>query len=303
MSRADDETSGPVDLRKVIESAIKMARTETRHRARVIEEYADVPPVHGSETRLGQVFLNLLVNAAQAIPDGHAESHRILVRTLDLGGGRVGAEVHDTGVGIPAAVQARIFDPFFTTKPLGAGTGLGLSICHGILQSMGGDIRVESSDGHGSVFHVALPAAPSGLAPREAAEAPLQPAAAAGRVLVVDDEPFIGSSLRILLAPELEVVAVTRAADALARIDGGERFDAILSDLMMPDMNGMELYCELQKRAPDVTSRVIFLTGGAFTASAQEFLGRVRPRCLEKPFDVQTLRSVLREVMGGSRSA
>ena len=184
---------------------------------------------------------------------------------------------------------------------------MGLSICHGILHAMGGDIRVESTEGMGSVFHVSLPASPgrtetAASAPGDAAREALDPKSpgtvrAARRVLVVDDEPFIGSSLRILLAPEIEVVAVTRAADALAHVDAGERFDAILSDLMMPDMNGMELYGELLKRIPEAARHIIFLTGGAFTASAQEFLGRVRPRCLEKPFDVQTLRALLREVM------
>jgi PAS domain S-box-containing protein len=304
LSRTEEGPSGPVDVRKALQAALKMARTETRHRARVVEEYEAVPLVHGNAMRLGQVFLNLLINAAQSIPDGHAEANRIVVRTRDLGGGRVGIDVEDTGAGIPLEVQARIFDPFFTTKAIGTGSGLGLSICHGILQSMGGDIRVESTEGLGSVFHVSLPASPgraegaavtSGEAAREGL--PSKPSVGVRRVLVVDDEPFIGSSLRILLAPEIEVIAVTRAADALARIDAGERFDAILSDLMMPDMNGMELYGELQKRIPEAIRRVIFLTGGAFTVPAQEFLGRVRPRCLEKPFDVQSLRSLLREVM------
>jgi PAS domain S-box-containing protein len=307
LSRTEDGPSVPVDVRKALQAALKMARGETKHRARVIEQYEAVPLVHGNEMRLGQVFLNLLVNAAHSIPDGHAEANRIVVRTRDLGGGRVGVDVEDTGAGIPLDVQARIFDPFFTTKAIGAGSGLGLSICHGILQSMGGDIRVESTEGMGSVFHVSLPASPGrteapGSTPGDGAREgpnPKPPGAVrtARRVLVVDDEPFIGSSLRILLAPEIEVVAVTRAADALAQVDAGERFDAILSDLMMPDMNGMELYGELLKRIPDAARQIIFLTGGAFTASAQEFLGRVRPRCLEKPFDVQTLRSLLREVM------
>jgi PAS domain S-box-containing protein len=156
-SRVDEEAPTAVNLQGVLESAIMMARGELKPRARLVRDYTEVPMVEGGEGRLGQVFLNLLINAAQAIPAGVPERNEVRVG-LRSDGERVIVEVRDTGIGIPPAVRARIFDPFFTTKPVGLGTGLGLSICHGIVTSFGGDISVESEPGHGSVFRVSFPA-------------------------------------------------------------------------------------------------------------------------------------------------
>ncbi len=117
-----------------------------------------------SEQRLGQVFLNLLVNAAQAIPEGNAAGNQVRVATR-LDGDRVVVEVQDTGAGMPPQVRDRIFDPFFTTKPAGVGTGLGLTICHGIVAGLGGDIQVDSEVGVGTTFRVRLPASASNRAP------------------------------------------------------------------------------------------------------------------------------------------
>jgi two-component system NtrC family sensor kinase len=112
--------------------------------------------VRGSEARLGQVFLNLLINAAQAIPEGTPDKNRVEVR-LRHEDGVVVAEIQDTGTGIPPEIRGRIFEPFFSTKPRGVGTGLGLSICHDIITRLGGDISVESTVGQGTCFRVLLP--------------------------------------------------------------------------------------------------------------------------------------------------
>src|SRR6185312_9197102 len=119
-----------------------MAWHEIRHRARLVKSLAEVPPVDANEARLGQVFLNLLVNAAQAIPEGQADKHEVRVATRVDERGKVIVEVGDTGMGIPPENMPRIFDPFFTTKGEG-GTGLGLSISHGAIRSFGGDITVK----------------------------------------------------------------------------------------------------------------------------------------------------------------
>jgi len=118
-----------------------------------------VPAVRGSAAKLGQVFLNLVMNAAQAM-DRRRSDNRIRVATRTLEDGNAAVDVEDTGCGIPESLRQRIFDPFFTTKPIGQGTGLGLSICHGIIAAMGGRIELESDVGRGSVFRVVLP--PSG---------------------------------------------------------------------------------------------------------------------------------------------
>ncbi|MBU8894595.1 sensor protein [Corallococcus sp. H22C18031201] len=155
-SRGDDDAVAPVQLQGVLESAITMARGELRHRARIVRDYEDVPPVEGSEGRFGQVFLNLLINAAQAIAPGAPERNEVRIR-LRAVESRVIVEVADTGAGMSPEVSARIFDPFFTTKPVGEGTGLGLSICHGIVTGFGGTISVTSEPGRGSTFRVSLP--------------------------------------------------------------------------------------------------------------------------------------------------
>ncbi|WP_284667054.1 ATP-binding protein [Myxococcus sp. SDU36] len=157
-SRGDDEVATAVNVQAVLESAITLARSELKVRAQLVRDYREVPLVEGNEGRFGQVFLNLLINAAQAIPLGNSEQHEVRL-SLRKAGDRVVIEVRDTGVGMPPEVRARIFDPFFTTKPVGEGTGLGLSICHGIVTGFGGDISVESEEGRGSTFRVSLPVA------------------------------------------------------------------------------------------------------------------------------------------------
>jgi two-component system, NtrC family, sensor kinase len=155
-ARVDEVYRAPVDLRRVIELAANMATAEIRTRARMVMDLGETPPVEGSESRLSQVLLNLLINAAQAITgdDPDANEIRIVSRVDDSG--RVVLEVHDTGSGIPAAIRSHIFDPFFTTKPVGVGTGLGLAICYSIVTGMGGHIEVESEPGRGSIFRVFL---------------------------------------------------------------------------------------------------------------------------------------------------
>ncbi|HET9555272.1 MAG TPA: MASE1 domain-containing protein [Anaeromyxobacteraceae bacterium] len=143
VSRVEATERRPVDVRAEIETALKLAQNELRHRARLTLRLDDVPPVEAAEFQLGQVFLNLLVNAAHAIPEGDADRHRITVASRTSPQGHAVVEVGDTGCGIPAAVRARIFEPFFTTKPVGQGTGLGLSVCHGIVSGLGGRIEVE----------------------------------------------------------------------------------------------------------------------------------------------------------------
>ncbi|WP_342377337.1 ATP-binding protein [Myxococcus stipitatus] len=155
-SRPDDEMQGPVELGAVLDSAVKIAMGELRPRAKVVRDYGDVTWVEGSEARLAQVFLNLLINAAQALPEGHAEENEVRLVTRAGPEGWVVAEVRDTGTGIAPESLGRIFDPFYTTKPVGVGTGLGLSLCHAYVTAMGGTISVESELGRGSVFRVAL---------------------------------------------------------------------------------------------------------------------------------------------------
>jgi PAS domain S-box-containing protein len=290
-SRSDDGGRAPVSVERVLESSIKMAWNEIRHRARLVKHFGGVPSVLAEEAKLGQVFLNLLLNAVQAIPEGDARGNVIEVTTA-VEAGAVVVTVRDSGSGIPEAVRPRLFTPFYTTKPPGVGTGLGLYICRDIVGGLGGTIEALPCDGPGAVLRVTLPlhaeAAPPAPCPA--------PAARRGRVLVVDDEPMIGATLSRVLGGH-EVVTVGSARAALARLEAGEVFDVVLCDLMMPEMTGMDLYDALAARTPALAERVVFLSGGLFTPAARSFAERVKNPLLEKPFDAVALRRVVTERM------
>jgi len=158
-ARPDEGRVGPVEVPRVVEACVAMAWNEVKHRATLVRELLPVPPVRGSEANLGQVLLNLLLNAAQAIPEGEPARHRITLGARPLPDGRVELSVADTGRGVPPEHLPRLFDPFFTTRPAGTGAGLGLFVAHSLTVTMGGAIEVESQPGHGSRFRVLLPAA------------------------------------------------------------------------------------------------------------------------------------------------
>jgi CheY-like chemotaxis protein len=295
-SRQDDDLRGPVDLRAVMDSAAKMAAGELRPRAQLVRDYAEVPRVYGNEARLAQVFLNLIINAAQALPEGHAEQNEVRLVTRRVGSDEVAAEIHDTGSGIPPEVLGRIFDPFFTTKPVGVGTGLGLALCHAFVTAMGGRIEVESQVGRGTMFRVTLPVAPGEQVQVSRVEVAKEGESMRGRVLVVDDDPLVSSALRRTLSREHEVevaVSARRALELLTSPQGG--YDVILCDLMMPEMTGMELFAYLEKVSPETARRMVFITGGAYTPAAKELLERVSNPRVEKPFDPEKLREQVRE--------
>jgi two-component system, cell cycle sensor histidine kinase and response regulator CckA len=294
LSRAQDESVGPVELTTVLDAAVRMVWNEMRHRARLVREYGDLPLVSGNEARLAQVFLNLLINATQAIPEGNASEHEVRLTARALPPGQVLIEVRDTGCGIPDSVLGRIFDPFFTTKPPGVGTGLGLSICQRIVTSMGGHIEVESRLGGGTTFRVTLASAVSS-APQRAALPASAPAADVprARVLVIDDDPAVGTALKLVLSEEHEVEVHTNARHALERLRSGERYGVILCDVMMPELSGMEFHRQLALSHPELASDVIFLTGGAFALGACEFLDRIPNPRLGKPFNWRDLRTLI----------
>ncbi len=262
-------------------------------RARVIRDFRPVPSVDANPAKLGQVFVNLLVNAAQALARGTKEKDEIRVVTYADAVGRAVVEIHDSGSGIPREALSRIFEPFYTTKPR-TGRGMGLAICQEIVTALGGAIAVESEPGRGSIFRVVLPHSSnengiSKAPPRTVGET------RRGRILVVDDEPIVGASIRRTLAKEHEVVVVSSGREAIGLIRGGHCFDLILSDVMMPEMSGIDFYRELARTLPDTAERMVFLTGGAFTPGARKFLDSVSNPSLEKPFDPDRLRDFVRD--------
>jgi two-component system cell cycle sensor histidine kinase/response regulator CckA len=287
-----DDPRGPVDVEAVMESSLRMAWNEIRHRARLVKHFGVVPRVEANEGRLGQVFLNLVVNAAQSLQEGRAENNEIRVSTRHEGE-RVVIEVRDTGAGIPPEIIDRIFDAFFTTKAVGVGTGLGLAICQRIVTDMDGELTVESEVGRGTTFRVALP-----IARTEESEpaAPVDEAPVAdcrGRILVVDDDTMVLRGVKRILSQQHEVVALATAKKALALCARREKFDLIICDLMMPQMTGMDLHRELLRIDPEQAKRMIFLTAGAFTPKASQFLAEAPNEHLDKPFDPADLRAIV----------
>jgi PAS domain S-box-containing protein len=296
-SRIEEERSDVIDLIPVIELSINMSYNELRHCARIVKDYGAVPLVEADDARLGQVFINLLVNAAQAFPHGDTQANEIRIVTSTDADGRALVEVRDNGPGIAPEILPCIFDPFFTTKALGAGTGLGLAISHNIVTGMGGTIVVQSEINRGTSFRVTLPASRSPVVTPRTSD--VQPKATAERpaiVLVVDDEPSIGSAIRRVLRRH-DVTVVTTAQDALDILATGKEFDLVLSDLMMPGMSGMEMYRTLLKLSPKTAARLVFLTGGAFTPEAQVFLDGISNERLEKPFVASKLREMVENLV------
>jgi CheY-like chemotaxis protein len=292
-SRSDEEARGAVDVERVLESSIRMVWNEVRHRARLVKAFTPVPRVFANEARLGQVFLNLIVNASQAILEGRAPENEIRVTTDRAPDGRVRIGVTDTGHGVTPEVMSRLFTPFFTTKPVGVGTGLGLAICHQTVTALGGEILVESVVGVGTTFWVLLPAMGEVRAATIAKPAMAAIPRRRGRVLVVDDEVAVSIALGRALGREHDVVGLTDPHEAIRRLRGGERFDVILCDLMMPTATGMDVHTILSELDPDQASQIIFITGGAFTPRAQAFLDTVPNTRLEKPFDLTSLRAMI----------
>ena len=301
-SRADEETVTATDLRKSLDTSLTLVWNEIKHRARLVKDYDGLPAVRANEARLGQVFINLFVNAAQAMPEGDVEHNELRVsgRTDALGNAVV--EIHDTGCGIAPEHLDRIFEPFFTTKPIGEGTGLGLAICHGIVTSLGGTLSVQSEPGKGTLFRVVLPTA----RPEAPAHAPAHPAprpVRRGRILVIDDEKDLTDVTRDGLIGLHDVMTTQDARQALEWIAAGDRFDLILCDMMMPLMTGMEFYTRLHTLLPQQASRVVFMTGGAFTPRAREFLARLPNLRLEKPFDVDHILAMVSAHLDGWSTA
>ena len=292
LSVTPDDALSAVDVEQVLDGAIATIASTIATRARLVKDYGHVPRACSNQGRLTQVFVNLLVNAVQAIPEGSPEANEISLTTRSVAG-LVLVEVRDSGSGIAAAHLARIFEPFFTTKAPGAGTGLGLSISRAIVIAHGGTLEAESL-ARGALFRVTLRAGSEAVAPA----APRTADASSGvraRVLVVDDEHLTARVLTELLAPH-EATIATSGRDAIAMLQRDAAFDVILCDLQMTNGTGMEVYDHVREHAPALATRMIFMTGGALTQQAHDFLAHTRQPVLEKPFDAARLAQLVTEI-------
>ena len=291
-SRPPEERPGPVDLRVVLDSVVNLAANATRFRAQLDKQYDEPLLVHGSEARLGQVFLNLVLNAAHALPEDDAVHNAIRIRARSGPDRTVVVEIEDTGHGNPAEQLGKIFNPFFTTKPVGVGTGLGLWISHNIVTAASGTIELESTVGVGTTVRVTLPASDLAVPPREPESDEKPVLAPRSRILIVDDEAAIGRALTRLLEGH-DVTFLERGSAAIELLRTDASFDLVLCDLMMPNLTGMDVYEQVCARLPEYGARFVFMTGGACSARAAAFIATSPRPCLRKPFRRADVEDVL----------
>ena len=285
----------PVYVPEVVEAALALARTQVRHRATIDWQYAAVPHALGHRTKLMQVVVNLVVNASQAFADNRTRANEIQVRAYGEGK-EVVISVEDNGAGMDEATRLRALEPFFTTKEPGQGSGLGLFLCSSIVESLGGRLQIDSELGKGTKVAVRMPMAQEASLPDRIEVTPTPAMAGAPRrlrVLVIDDEPEIRRGLKRILRERHEVFLCGNGAEALERLAAGERYDVILCDLLMPEMTGIELYQELERRFREQAARVVFMTGGATSETARVFVEQQQARVVSKPFRPAEIEAVL----------
>jgi signal transduction histidine kinase/CheY-like chemotaxis protein len=292
-----DEATGAeaVDAVAAVRTALKMAAGHTRPRALVVTRFSEVPPVLAIEPRLVQVVLNLVINAAQAIPEGHAAENEITVRVWLEAPGAVAIAVEDTGPGMKPAVLERVKDAFFTIKPLGEGTGLGLALADAIVRRFGGRLEIDSRD-RGTIAKIVLPAADktASSAPAVTSRSPEAAPMSKLRVLVIDDEPLVARAFARILRQH-DVVLVGSGREGVARLCGDESFDLVFCDVMMPDLSGMGVFDALHAEQPRLAEAIVFMTGGIFTDRATAFRNRVPNTFIAKPIDARVVGRIIAE--------
>jgi CheY-like chemotaxis protein len=291
-SRALPEARHAVDVEALLESTLSLAWNELRHRVRVIKSFGSVPEAMGEEGRLAQVFLNLVLNASRAIPEDRQGVLRISTTSE---GDRVVVEVQDDGIGIGPEDLPYVFEPFRGAGP--AKPSLGLAMCRNVVTALGGTITVASRPDAGSRFTVTLRSARSLEASAEGNRARSRDRVTnRARILIIDDEPLLGQTLRFAFQEKHDVEVVASGREALERLKRDTDFDLVLCDLMMPDVSGEHVYRAVSERSPLLLPRFVFMTGGAFTERAQEFLAHFAGRQLEKPFNIDEVEALLSEL-------
>jgi signal transduction histidine kinase/CheY-like chemotaxis protein len=291
-SKNDGDTVEPLDLATVMDSSLRMAMHEIQPRAQIVKEYAAVPLVDGNESQIGQVFLNLLINAAHSIREGNPGSNSI---TLIIGadGEKVFVRVKDTGSGISDEVLPRIFEAFFTTKAGDVGTGLGLSICEKIVTSYNGSITVASQVGEGTCFTVSFPKSSLKAPIRHREKIDSKSSKPRFRILVVDDEPSLTEAIVSTIGEGHDTKALNNGKEARDHLLENPHYDLILCDLMMPGFSGMNLHEALKLDGRGLERKIIFMTGGAYTPETVRFLREAENEYLEKPFELKTIRELV----------
>jgi len=320
----EGDVACPVDLNRILQTALALTANELRRNSVLEVALAPLPLAPGTFVNLGHAFVNLLMNASQAVeaklssldeeaPEEESERNVIRVTTLVRESAIVVA-VEDSGLGFDARTLPRIFDPFFAGDRPGGGTGFGLAIAYDLVRRAGGDIRVDSRPGRGTRFEVVVPLAsvdeladvPASIRRAEPSAPPSPRVAGAGeplpRVLIIDDERALVRALARQLVDHFDVDTACTARDALAQLSV-HVYEAIVCDLRMPDQSGPQIYDEVVARSPEQAARFIFTTGGTYGMVDDRLHERADATglpILEKPFDGASFEAVVARVAAGS---
>jgi PAS domain S-box-containing protein len=303
--------ASPVDVNRILKTALALTSSELKKSARVEVDLGVLPVAPGGFVNLGHAFVNLLMNAAQAVESkvamresGKSREPELIRVATCMREDAIVVTVEDSGVGIDERVLPRIFDPFFKTNTSGGGAGLGLAIAYDLVRRVGGDIRVTSQRMRGTTFEVVLPlgsasdaadvpaSAPEGYAPTDSARPGGEKLP---RVLVIDDERALVRALARQLSDLYDVDTAATARDALAQLSLNT-YDVIVCDLRMPDQSGPQIYEEVRARSREQAERFVFTTGGSYGSTDDEMHRRADATglpLLEKPFDGASLESIV----------
>jgi PAS domain S-box-containing protein len=295
-ARKDQDELTLVNINEVLNTAINIAHPQFKNHAQLKTDFAtDLPLLLSSNGKLNQVFLNLIINAAQAMDGDDFQKNIIHIKTFAEQDG-ICIDITDTGKGITPNILSKIFDPFFTTKPAGVGTGLGLSICSEIINGLGGQIIAKSNLGKGSMFSIFLPI---NLIEETTTSmsAPIKNVTGK-KILIIDDQPTVLKTLDRVLGKNNQVTQALggRAAFDLL-ISGGQQFDIIVSELEMPDISGVDLYRYLAKYKPSLAKIMIFTIAGPRNFLTTEFLLSIKNPCIKKPFTKNLLLEAIDGVL------
>ncbi len=284
---SENEALEVVDVLAVIETSMAIVKRKLSNETNLITRFDHTPPALFSTGRLGQVLLNLLINAAHSIQSSSRGDNEICIST-DHTDDEVFIRIIDTGTGIPEKVRSKIFDPFFTTKPTGAGTGLGLSICYNIMKRLGGNLTFETELGVGTTFTIHLPRAPEDSIEESNVSATTH------HILVIDDDEKIGLMMQRLLQPIYRVTYVNSALEGLSTLDKKGDIDLIICDAMMPDVSGYDLLDKLKVNHLTMMAHFILMTGGTLeTNRFQQYKDTFGTPVLYKPFDLDVLKNTI----------
>ncbi|MGA0609893.1 PAS domain S-box protein [Caldimonas sp. KR1-144] len=292
MARQRAPQRAEVQLNDMVRGAIDLLHYNLRSGGVEVElRLADgMPAVLADPDQLGQVLLNLLVNAQQALSSQPAP-RRIVIESgaVQPRPGRVAGvwlRVADNGPGVPVEIRSRIFDPFFTTKAEGTGTGLGLGVSRSLVREFGGDLILETEQPDGGAcfrFWVPVPSSDE-RAPLAEPDAQDSRSGIRARILVVDDEPELAALLQEMLEAADYEVAIAESGEVALALAAEARFDAVVSDLRMPGMDGAALWRALREQQPQLARHIVFVTGDTLSPGSREFLESTGCACLEKPF-------------------